>query len=143
MTKSITDISKDMRHIDFAMLFTQSEEDQLAGRPMSNNGEVDYDRDSYFFAYDNARSVQPIAKNSNVSLSYQGKSGLLGKPPIFISVTGKAELIRDKFQFEEHWSEGLDHWFKEGIDTIGLIMIKVHAIRVHYWDGYEDGDITL
>jgi general stress protein 26 len=143
MTKSIADIAKEMRHIDFTMLFTQGDDDHLAGRPMSNNGEVDYDGDSYFFAFDSARSVQHIAKNPNVSLSYQGKGSLLGKPPIFIAVTGKAELIRDKSQFENHWSKGLDHWFKEGIDTIGLILIKVHATRAHYWDGYEDGDITL
>jgi general stress protein 26 len=143
MTKSITDLSKEMRDIDFAMLFTQSPDDEIAGRPMSNNGEVDYDGDAYFFAYDTSRSVLHIAQNASVSLSYQGKGGLLGKPPIFISVIGQGELIRDNAQFAEHWSKDLDRWFKEGIETQGLIMIKVKATRVHYWDGYDDGEISL
>ena len=143
MTKTINDLSTEMRHIDFAMLFTQNDTNQLAGRPMSNNGEVDYDGDSYYFAYDTARSVQDITQNPNVSLSYQGKSGLLGKPPIFISVQGQAFLSRDKAEFAARWSKGLDHWFKDGVDTVGLIMIKVRAERIHYWDGMEDGEINV
>lgn len=143
MSKTITELSEKMRDIDFAMLFTQNDDHQISGRPMSNNGNVDYDGDSYYFAFDSARSIDHISKNPNVSLSYQGKAGLLGKPPIFISVTGMAQLIRDKAQFEQHWSKGLEHWFKDGVDTSGLILIKVEARRIHYWDGYEDGDIAL
>ena len=143
MTKTIRELSSEMRHIDFTMLFTQNGENQLAGRPMSNNGEVDYDGDSYYFAYDSARSIQHIEQNPNVSLSYQGKNSLLGKPPIFISVQGRAELSRDKAEILERWSKGLDRWFAEGIDTQGLIMIKVRATRIHYWDGEEDGEVIL
>lgn len=40
---TIEDLSKMMRDIDFVMFFTKSEHGELAGRPMSNNGEVDYD----------------------------------------------------------------------------------------------------
>jgi general stress protein 26 len=29
------------------------------------------------------------------------------------------------------------------VDTQGLTMIKVHAKRIHYWDGNEDSNITL
>ena len=56
---------------------------------------------------------------------------------------GEAELIKDKARFAEHWTEDLDSWFKEGIDTPGLTMIKVRARRIHYWDGYDEGEIKL
>ena len=42
--------------------------------------------------------------------------------PFFITVEGKAELIRDKGRFAEHWTKDLDAWFKEGIDTPGLTL---------------------
>ena len=68
---------------------------------------------------------------------------MLGMKPFFITVEGRAELIRDKAQFADHWTKDLDEWFKEGVDTPGLTMIKVSAQRLHYWDGYDKGEIAL
>ena len=42
---TLSDLSKAMRSIDFAMLSTRTEGGEIAGRPMSNNGDVDYDGD--------------------------------------------------------------------------------------------------
>ena len=28
-------------------------------------------------------------------------------------------------------------------DTPGLVLIKVHAIRIHYWDGEDEGEVAL
>jgi len=68
---------------------------------------------------------------------------MLGMKPFFITVEGRAELIRDKDQFAEHWTKDLDSWFKQGIDTPGLTLVKVKAQRLHYWDGYDEGEISL
>ena len=141
--KTLSDISEAMRDIDFCMLSTRTPSGGIAARPMSNNREVDYDGDSYFFACDSAHSVSEIDADPNVGLSYHGKDHLLGKPGIFIAIEGKAELIRDKGEFAEHWTTGLDRWFKDGIDTPGLVLIKVHADRLHYWDGGEEGEVKL
>ena len=141
--KSLSDISEAMRDIDFCMLSTKTAAGGIAARPMSNNREVDYDGDSYFFACDDAHSVGEIEADPNVGLTYHGKDNLLGRPGIFISIEGKAELIRDKARFEEHWTDGLDRWFRQGTDTPGLVLIKVHAERLHYWDGGEEGEVDL
>jgi general stress protein 26 len=142
-SKSLSDISEAMRDIDFCMLSTRTQAGGIAARPMSNNREVDYDGDSYFFACDDAHSIGEIDADPNVGLTYHGKDHMLGRPGIFISIEGKAELIRDKGQFEEHWTEGLERWFKDGTDTPGLVLIKVHASKLHYWDGEEEGDVGL
>ena len=63
--------------------------------------------------------------------------------PLFITIAGCAELIRDKGQFAEHWTKDLDAWFKDGIDTPGLTLVKVAAERLHYWNGYEEAEIPL
>lgn len=49
-----------------------------------------------------------------------------------------SELIRDKAAFEEHGTTDLERWFEDSVDTPGLIPIKVHAERVHYWDGEDE-----
>jgi len=140
---SLKDIAEKMRDIDFAMLSTRTEGGAVAGRPMSNNREVEFDGDSYFFAFENTRTVADIRRDPNVGLAYQSKSGLLGMKPYFIAVEGRASLIKDKARFAEHWRKELDAWFKQGIDTPGLTLIKVHAERLHYWDGGEEGELKL
>jgi general stress protein 26 len=143
MTKTLSDLSEKMRDIDFAMLSTHTDGGAIAARPMSNNRQVDYDGDSFYFAHDSARSVHDIAADPQVGLSFLGKSGVLGLRPFFVAVEGKAELIRDKAAFEAHWTSDLDRWFEQGADTPGLVLIKVRAARVHYWDGEDEGEIAV
>ena len=140
---SLSDISEKMRDIDFTVLSTRTEGGALAGRPMSNNREVEYDGDSYFFTCDETRLVADIMRDPNVGLAYQAKSGMLGMKPFFVTVQGQAEAIKDKARFEEHWHKELDAWFKQGVDTPGLTLVKVHAERLHYWDGYDSGELDL
>jgi general stress protein 26 len=110
---------------------------------MSNNRDVDYTGDSYYFANDQTRTVSDIEADPNVSLSFQGSSGVLGQRPLFVSVEGTAELIRDKAQFKAHWTSDLDRWFPNGVDTPGVVMIRVRATRMHYWNGMDEGEVTL
>ena len=139
----LAEISEKMRDIDFAVLSTRTEGGAIAGRPMSNNRDVEFDGDSYFFTCDDTRTVRDIGRDPSVGLTYQAKSGVLGMKPFFITVEGRAELIKDKGRFAEHWAKDLDAWFKEGIDTPGLTLIKVVAERLHYWDGFDEGEIAL
>jgi general stress protein 26 len=140
---TLSDLSDKMREIDFAMLSTHTESGEIAGRPMSNNGDVAYEGDSYFFSDEATRTVDDIKRDPKVALSFQGSKGLLGKPPIFIAVEGRAELIRDKQVFQEHWTKDLEIWFKDGVDTPGLVLIKVHANRIHYWQGEDEGELKI
>ena len=146
MTKTLADISEAMKDIDFCTLTTRAQDGSIGGRPMSNNREVAYEGTSWFFTCDDHRSVEDIQRDPSVGLSYQGKAGLkglVGAPGEFIHVQGEARLVRDKAAFAEHWDSSLDHWFKQGIDTPGLIMIEVAAKRIHYWEGMEEGEVKL
>jgi general stress protein 26 len=143
MTKTLSDLAESMRDIDFTMLTTRGADGGIAARPMSNNREVDYDGDSYYFTWDSALMVADIGRDPRVALTFQGKAGLLGMRPFFVAVEGEADVVRDKARFEEHWSKGLDRWFEQGVDTPGVVMIHVRATRVHYWDGEDEGEVKL
>jgi len=134
---SLKDLAKKMAEIDIAMLSTHTEGGNIASRPMSNNGEVDSNGDSYYFTWDEARMVSDIEGDAKVSLAFQGSKRFM------VALEGEAELVRDKARFQEHWSPDLDEWFKDGIDTPGIVMIKVHATRAHFWDGEEGGEVTI
>ena len=140
---TIKELAKRMKDIDFAMLSTRTDGGVIASRPMSNNGEVEYDGDSWFFSYEDTRTVRDIAADPRVELGFAGQKSLLGKPGIFISVQGDAEVIRDKAEFERHWTSDLERWFPEGTDTPGIVLLKVHASRIHYWDGEDEGELRV
>lgn len=140
---TLPQLAKKMKDIDFTMLSTRAEGGQIAARPMSNNRDVDYDGDSYYFTTSDTVMVSDIERDPKVGLSLQGSAGLLKQRPFFAAIEGRADLIRDKGQFQAHWNSDLDRWFEQGIDTPGLVMIKVHAERAHYWDGEDEGEVTL
>lgn len=143
MTKTLQDLARKMRDIDFAMLATNTTGGAIAARPMSNNREVEYDGDSWFFADGSTRMVDDIERSPNVSLTYQGTAGLLGMRPLFIAIEGHARLVRDRAQFAAHWTSGLERWWPQGIDTPGLVLIQVTGQRAHYWDGEDEGELLL
>ncbi|GAA4021763.1 pyridoxamine 5'-phosphate oxidase family protein [Deinococcus rubellus] len=134
-TKTLSELSKSMQKIDIAMLSTYSGGGEIAGRPMSNNGEVEYDGTSYYFTYDQSRTVSDIQGHSKVALAFQGEKSFQ------VAVEGEASLIRDTAAMKDHWTPDLDRWFKDGLDTEGLVMIQVDATRIHYWDGEDNGEV--
>jgi general stress protein 26 len=146
VAKTLKDIAEMMKDVDFCMLQTVADNGSIAARPMSNNREVEYDGDAWFFSSDDALSVQHIEKNPNVGLSYQGSAGILGvvgKPGAFIHVEAKATLVRDKAEIEKRWQKELERWWPEGPSTPGILLIKAHADRIHYWDGEDQGEVRI
>ncbi|ESY88856.1 pyridoxamine 5'-phosphate oxidase family protein [Mesorhizobium australicum] len=135
--RNLAEIAEKMRDIDVAMLSTHTQGGAIAGRPMSNNQDVDYDGSSFYFTWDKSQVVEDIERDANVSLAFKGDDGF------WVAVEGKAEIIRDKVAFEEHWTDDIDEWFEQGTDTPGLAMIKIEAVRAHYWDGEDEGEVTL
>ena len=142
-TWTLQELAKKMADIDYLMFSTRAENGQLAARPMSNNEDVDYDGSSWYFTWADSRMIDDIRRDAAVGLSFQGKAHLFGAPPLFISVEGNAELITDQAAFKEHWDDSMDRWFKQGPATPGIILIKVKANRIHYWDGEDEGEVTL
>jgi len=138
MTKSqLSDVSKMMSKLDICMMTTTAPDGALTSRPMSNNGDVEYDGNSYFFTYEQAEVIEELKENENVNLSFTGKDQL------YIAITGKAALVTDKEVLKEHWLDELKQWFKEGIETPGITLIHVKANRIKFWHNEEEGEVIL
>ncbi len=141
-TLTLKDMSGVLKSIDICMMTTRASDGTLESRPMSNNKDVDYHGDSYFFTMADTRVVSDLKRSPNMCLSFDGRNGLFGKQ-FYVCVAGEGELITDKATMKRHWAPDLELWFKEGMDTEGLTMIKVHAHHIRYWKGMEEGEITL
>lgn len=133
---TIKELSKMMAKQDIAMLITRHGDDS-AVRPMSNNKDVEFDGDTFFFSSGDSTSISDIKSHSRVSVTYQDT-----EDDIFIALTGTAKLHTDKDILKKHWKEALSAWFEDGLDTDGLTLIEINADRVHYWLGRDEGELT-
>ena len=143
MPKSMQEVSDMMQEIDFCMLVSRAQDGSLAGRPMSNNQQVEYEGTSYYFSSDDTRMVDDIGRDASIGLTYRTPTGPDGRPGTFIHVEAEAKLIRDKEVFKEHWVEDLERWFTDGVNTPGLVLIEARAKRIHYWAGEDEGEVKL
>lgn len=135
---SIKKIAKIMRDLDYCMLTTHSDDGQLHARPMSNNGEVEFDGDVWFFSAAETRKVDEIETDPQVELSFVDT-----KKFRFISMSGEAEIVRNTKKKQELWIEELERWFDEGPESEDIVLIKVTPSVVAYWDGEESEELTL
>ena len=133
---SLKTIAKKMKDLDMCMLITQDGKNRYHSRPMSNNGEVEYDGTSWFFTYKTSRKVKQVQANKKVCLIFQTKDAL------FIECSGNAEIVTDKSIMAEKWVDSINEWFPKGINTPGVCLLKVVAKRVHYWDKGDEAEYS-
>ena len=133
--KKVADLMADL---DICMLTTQSLDGALRARPMSNNGEVEFDGDVWLFSAAESRKVEEIEAQSLVPLAYSDT-----KRYRFISMSGEAEIIRDVDKKKELWLEELERWFDDGPESEDIVLIKVRPGTVTYWNGEDQGELTI
>lgn len=123
-----------LKKLDICMLVSRSAAGELHGRPMSNNGEVEYDGDSWFFAFDDSRMVRELEADPRTELAF------IDTPNgTWINVEGEAEIIRDDVgRKKEFWQNDLERWFTEGPEDPNVVLIKVRARHIDAWAGEND-----
>src|SRR5688572_33175959 len=91
-------VAKLMRDLDFCMFTTRTPRGGFHARPMSNNGEVEFDGDVWFFSAADSRKVREIQAEPTVHLAYVDLEDWR-----FVSMTGRARIVRDTKKKQELW----------------------------------------
>lgn len=125
--ESINKLQKLTEGIDFCMLTTM-DGGYLRSRPMSTQ-EFDVEGELWFFTSDNTHKVEEIEKDNRVNVAYS-------KPDdnTYISVSGRAEISKNRAKIEELWSPILKAWFPEGLEDPHLCLLKISVEQAEYWD---------
>ena len=129
---SLRHVAEKMKNLDFCMMVTQDGRGTFHSRPMSNNGKVEFDGNSWFFSYEDSNKVRQLEKDHTVSLIFQTDK------MVFIECYGTASIIKQKSILQDKWVDELSMWFPEGLETPGICLVKVTASRIHVWD--KDGE---
>ena len=118
-----------VKDIDFCMLTTVAENGDLHSRPMSSNGDIDSDGALWFFTSASSHKVHEVEKLSKVNVSFADPDN-----QHYVSISGTAQLVRDRNKIDELWRPEFKMWFPNGKDDPDVALLRVSSEKAEYWD---------
>ena len=130
-------LAEKIKGIRVAMMTTIHEDGTLRSRPMATL-DMEFDGVLWFFTLESTPKVGEVQENPQINLSYV-------KPDDerYISISGTAQLVRDKQKIDELWKPFLKAWFPNGKDDPNLALLKVTVTVAEYWDGPSNKMVQL
>lgn len=123
-TTKIWDLIRDTK---IAMLTTHSGEG-LRSRPMATQ-ESELHGNLWFLSRQESGNVNEIEHGSSVNLTYVNSEA-----HTYVSLSGRAELSKDRATIHELWKPMHAAWFPQGKDDPEIMAIKVTVEEAEYWD---------
>jgi general stress protein 26 len=127
-SQDIEKLGKLIKGIKFAMLSTATPAGTIHSRPMATQN-TEFDGTLWFFTYADSGKTLEIHTDSHVNVSYADPSA-----NCYVSVSGRASVVRDKAKARELWTELHRAWFPDGLDDPNLALLRVDVTEAEYWD---------
>lgn len=129
-------LARMIRGVRVAMLTTTAPDGSLHSRPMAveiEDEEKERDRELngplWFFTKVDSGKVDEIKNDAQVNLSY-----VSFEDHRYVSLSGRATIVRDQEKMDALWSPLYRPWFAKGIDEPGLALLRVDVRTAKYWD---------
>jgi general stress protein 26 len=130
-------LAKLIKGIKVAMLATQEADGTLRSRPMATQ-EAEFDGTLWFFTQVSSHKVDEIDREQNVNVSYADEGDNR-----YVSVSGRARLVRDRAKIDELWSPILKAWFPKGKEDPEVALLHVDVEKAEYWDAPSSTIVKL
>jgi general stress protein 26 len=117
-----------IRDIEVAMLTTVDRDGSLRGRPMATQT-TDFDGELWFFTQASSPKVGEVQREEQVNVAFAEP-----EKQHYVSLSGRARIVRDRKKAEELWSPVLKAWFPKGLDDPDLALLRVMVDKAEYWD---------
>ena len=140
MNKQSSDIDKlreIIKNLEVAMFTTQDAEGRLCSRPMATQ-QVAFDGYLWFFTEASAHKVDDVQHHRQVNVSYVDPD-----KNRYISISGRAQVVRDVVQARQLWKPYLRAWFPKGVDDPEVALLKVEVHHAEYWDSPSSKVVQL
>jgi general stress protein 26 len=111
------------------MMTTLDDDGTLRSRPLQT---LDFDDDGclWFFTSATAPKVEEAkGMQGQVNLSYADPGRM-----DFLSISGSAQLMRDRARIEKYWTPWVNAWFPNGIDDPDLALLRITVEKGEYWE---------
>ena len=130
-------LAEKIKGIRVAMMTTVDTDGYIRSRPMATQ-EAEFDGTLWFFTKEHTGKVASIENDQHINVTYADD-----KKNLWISVTGRASLVRDKEKIRELWKPTLKAWFPDGVDDPELALIRVDVEGAQMWDSPSGKLVTL
>lgn len=121
-------IGEIIEDIGVCMLTSINQIGGLHSRPMYVQ-EIDEDGSLWFFTSSESNLMEEINKIPVVNVTFSA----FGKDK-FLSATALAYEAYDQKKMQELWTPSLEVWFKDGIETKDITLLRLDLQDVEYWD---------
>ncbi len=126
--RAVRKLGELLKSVKFAMMTTVGEDGILRSRPMTAQ-QQEFDGTLWFFAGLSTDLAEEVHRNGQINLSYSEPGEMR-----FVSVSGTAEVLRERDKMRERWSDLYSAWFPHGLDDPDLCLLKVEVSHAEYWD---------
>jgi general stress protein 26 len=110
-----------------AMMVTTAPSNGCEARPM-HTAKVEEPGDVWFFTSKSGRVVSEIESDPMVLLLFQDERSA------YLSLRGRARVVRDRAKVKELWNESYKVWFPGGVEDPELALLAVAPVSAEYWD---------
>jgi general stress protein 26 len=118
-----------IKDIEIGMLTTVTEKGCLHSRPMFTQ-QIDVDRaELWFFSSIDSPKIAEIYHEREVGLAYASP-----ETHRYVSVAGRAFVVRDGLKANELWSTEAVTWFPQGVNDPHLALLRIEVESAQFWD---------
>lgn len=117
-----------MSGIQVCMLNTVTRDGEIASRPMYAQ-EIDGEGNLWFFTSTKQPFVAELSENPRINVTFEDAN-----KNRFLSASGAASTVKDRSKMEELWNPGLAAWYKDGLESPELLLLKVAIDSLEFWD---------
>lgn len=118
-----------VKDIDYCMLTSLRADGTLHSRPMASHGEIEENGDLWFFTHASSPKVDEIQHDQHVNVSFAAPD-----KQTYVSLSGTAQLVRDRQKIEQLWRPDLKAWFPAETKDPDIALLKINVQQAEYWD---------
>lgn len=122
---------------DTAILTTRGRDGHLRSRPMVLR-QAPHGDELWFATAVGTQKIDDVSHESRVGVTLYGGNGRSS----YLSISGRAEVVRDRRRIRRLWDESWAAWFPDGPAQRDLVLIRVVPEHVE-WVRPEDGRLEV
>lgn len=111
-----------------AMLTSMDKNGALRSRPMITLY-TKFEGDLWFFTHAHTNKVDEVQQHHQINVCYADS-----ERERYISISGRAEIVRDRWQIEALWNPIYKTQFPQALADPDLALLKMSVEQAEYWD---------
>jgi len=127
--EDVREVARLIAKVKVAMLTTRRGDGRLVSRPVQTR-DMEFDGELWFLTSIDSNKVQELAVHPQVNLAYVNSGD-----HAYVSIDGRADIVRDRAKIDELWSETFDTLYFSGKDDPSLVLLRVVAETAECWSG--------